>query len=165
MKNSLWAALSIIFLFPAVSAARHIPTFRGFPVYPPQEIDSIAVAEEGDVEFNLALSSRETMLQQLGALDSRMAKVQDTKKITLEFDIAKSYIQRNAALLGWQIKSIDETWGKDSQEMIFVKKKDPLREVLVTIWTGKISFTYGGILVTPKNTWGYITYRFYEKEK
>ncbi len=166
MRAKVFVCAVMMLLFSMQSAsARSIPTFRGFPVYPPQEIDYIDVPDEGDVTFSLALNSREDMLEQLDALDPLVAKVQDTKKITLEFDVAKSYIQRNAALLGWQIIRIDETWGKDSQEMVFVRKKRPSSEVKVVIWTGSISITYEGIVVKPPDMWGMITYSFFETAK
>ena len=145
--------------------ARQVPTFRGFPVYPAEEIGTITASDQGDVAFDLPLPTREQMLLQVAELNPHKTQVADTKKITLEFDIAKNYIQRNAALLGWQIVSVDETWGKDTQEMEFMNKNDPSNRVSVVIWTGSISVRYEGVYVRPADKWGMITYRFYVRDK
>lgn len=160
-KNS---ALLVLFIciFGLIScgycAIGVVPAYKGFPVYPPEEIEKI---ERGQLtEFSLSLRARENTLKEFeqvnkdlkqqaagpgnlntiempeqkkdATMDKFDAGLSGLKKgselIEKEFEEAQRYVIENAAKLGWKIIEKDILSDGGSHYYVFVKAQSNQQE-------------------------------------
>lgn len=170
MKKLSFACLMLFCLFsfqPGCAQKDSAPQYKGFPVYPPENIKDIKESGK-ETRFSFSLRSRASVIAELAktqgvsfgeTMHQMMLKADD--KSSKEFKEAESYIKAKSSKLGW--KMIYEGMYKDGGSPIyfFAKKSKKIQLMNVTVWSGMIVCGAGGCNVSADN-WGYIDYSYKE---
>ena len=159
----------------------YVPIYLGFPVYPPEEIEKIVTKQV--MRFSVPLRFREYTLKEfeeinnkvrqfmsqpvgdIGRSDAQRRKLMEAERESLrkaelimrEFEEAQRYIKNNALKLRWQIIN-QGTF--DDGSLYFVFEREKSGTVEVTIYSGTMMFTEIGMVVSPSDEWGKISYQF-----
>lgn len=117
----------VLFLCITIVCADEVKLYRGFPVYPPEEIENLLKTNPRHFRLYYADYPDDTGEYEIDKIKS--------ENYLKEFAKAKNYIVTNAKRLGWNIikEGTFEDGGSCYWKFI---KEDPMLSVIVTLWAG-----------------------------